>query len=119
MDPKNESTTSLKPNYKLWLEYNGEYVFGPGAYSILKSIEKTGSITNGAKMLSMSYRYVWGVIRKIEKKLGIKILNSYKGGTVGGGGAIVTEFGLKLIKMYAQIQRDFENAVKGSNQQSL
>lgn len=100
----------LKPNWKLWLEYDGEYVFGPGAYAILRMIQKEGTITKGAKALGMSYRYAWGVIRKIEKTLGVKILETFKGGPEGGGGARITDFGLKLMNLFARVQTKFEQA---------
>ena len=91
---------NLKPNYKLWLEQDGQYVFGLGAYNILKSIHEVGTIAEGAKALGMSYRYAWGVIRKIEITLDVKLLETYKGGNVGGGGARVTEHGIKLMEMF-------------------
>jgi molybdate transport repressor ModE-like protein len=114
MGESKESFPSLKPNYKLWLEYNGEYVFGPGAYALLKCINEAGTITQGAKDAGMSYRYAWGVIRKIEKKLGTKLLDSYKGGTVGGGGARVTEFGISLMKLFTKVNETFARVIESS-----
>ena len=105
---------SLTPNWKLWLEHEKEYVFGFGAYKILKSIQDEGTITEGAKSLGMSYRYAWGVVRKIEKKLGVKLLETYKGGTVGGGGARVTENGLALMNMFAKLNEAFSSIVESS-----
>ena len=112
MDKTGADFPKLKPNYKLWLEYQGEYVFGPGAYAILRSVIETGTISQGAKELGMSYRYAWGVITKIEKKLGTKLLDRYKGGTEGGGGAKVTEFGLHLMSLYKGIDETFVGVVK-------
>jgi molybdate transport repressor ModE-like protein len=107
MDEADADLPILVPNYKLWLEHEGEYVFGPGAYAILKSVIETGTISQGAKELKMSYRYAWGVISKIEKKLGKKLLNRHKGGTEGGGGAEVTEFGSHLMHLYKEIDDKF------------
>ncbi|MHA2423967.1 MAG: winged helix-turn-helix domain-containing protein, partial [Candidatus Thorarchaeota archaeon] len=103
--PKSNSRDlpNLNPNYKLWLESDGEYIFGPGAFAILTSIHKTGSITQAAKELKMSYRYAWGVVRKIEKKLDVKLIDSFKGGKEGGGGAKVTEYGLSLMNLYSLV----------------
>ncbi|TFG09303.1 LysR family transcriptional regulator [Candidatus Thorarchaeota archaeon] len=98
----------LAPNWKLWLEKDGEYVFGPGAYAILQAIKETGTITEGARKLGMSYRYAWGVIRKIENKLDTKLLETYKGGTVGGGGANITEPGHLLMYRFAKYRDEFE-----------
>ncbi len=105
--PSPQDLPNLNPNFKLWLEHSGEYVFGPGAFALMTSIHKTGSITQAAKELKMSYRYAWGVIRKIEKKLDAKLLKSFKGGREGGGGAKVTEYGLSLMKLYSLVNERF------------
>ena len=106
-DTSPQDLPNLNPNFKLWLEHEGVYVFGPGAFALMTSIHKTGSITQAAKELKMSYRYAWGVIRKIEKKLDAKLLDSFKGGKEGGGGATVTEYGLSLMKLYALVNERF------------
>ena len=110
---------TLTPNWKLWLERDGDYIFGPGAYAILQSIRDAGTISGGARKLGMSYRYAWGVIKKIEKKLGITLVETFKGGTEGGGGARVTEDGLKLMKMYANINNAFNNVLESSDRIDL
>ena len=107
MSKRERRNSGLKPNYKLWFERNGEYIFGPGACAILQVVHEEGTITKGAEKLGMSYRYAWGVIKKIEKKLGLRLVETYKGGTVGGGGARVTEYGLKLIDAFSQLNSDF------------
>ncbi|MFW9787050.1 MAG: winged helix-turn-helix domain-containing protein [Candidatus Thorarchaeota archaeon] len=109
----------LVPDYKLWFESNGEYIFGPGAYAILKSVHEEGTITQGAKKLKMSYRYAWGVIKKIEKKLGVILVETFKGGTEGGGGARVTDDGLKLMEMYARINDAFDKVLAASSHLNL
>lgn len=108
MDGSHGESAELKPNWKLWLEIEGEYVFGPGAYAILKSIQEEGSITRGAKALAMSYRYCWGLMKRIEVQTGKKPLETFKGGSEGGGGARLTDFGLELMKRYTEIQSRFE-----------
>ncbi len=119
MSPKNKRTLKLEPNYKLWLERDGKYIFGPGAYSIIKAVHEEGTITNGAKKLGMSYRYAWGVIKKIEKELGIILVETFKGGTEGGGGARVTENGLDLMKLYSSVNDAFNNILEASEQLDL
>ncbi|MHA2378649.1 MAG: winged helix-turn-helix domain-containing protein [Candidatus Thorarchaeota archaeon] len=108
MTTEDDAFSRLKPNWKLWLEHDGDYVFGPGAFAILRSINEKGTITEGAKALGMSYRYAWGVVRKIEHKTGVKLLETYKGGVKGGGGARITRFGLRLMGLFARVQESFE-----------
>ncbi|MHA1216692.1 MAG: winged helix-turn-helix domain-containing protein [Candidatus Thorarchaeota archaeon] len=108
MDRDTEIVRSLRPRWKLWLEKSGVYVFGPGAYTLLRAIQKTGSLSEGARLAGMSYRYAWGVIRKIEKQLGVKLIETHRGGAVGGGGATVTEAALELMSVFSKISDEFE-----------
>ena len=119
VSPKKKRNLKLEPNYKLWLERDGKYIFGPGAYGIIKAVHQEGTITKGAKKLGMSYRYAWGVIKKIEKELGIILVETYKGGTEGGGGARVTEYGLELMKLYSSVNDAFNNILEASEQLDL
>ena len=119
MSKREKKPQDLKPNYKLWYERDGEYIFGPGACSILQAIHEEGTITKGAQKLGMSYRYAWGVIKKMEKKLGVKVVETYKGGTVGGGGARVTEYGLKLINAFSSLNSEFEEVLKSADTSDL
>ena len=56
----------LSPRVKVWLEVDGQYVFGFGLSEILKAVGQAGSIKAGAESLGKSYRYVWGRIKKAE-----------------------------------------------------
>jgi len=83
--------------FKVWMETEDGYVFGPGVYSILKKIMEVGTLKEAAAELGMSYRYAWGLIRKAEEKLGENLLSAHKGGKAGGGGAELTESGKKFL----------------------
>jgi molybdate transport system regulatory protein len=102
----------LTANYRLWFETDGEYIFGPGACAILTAVHEEGTLTRGAEKLGMSYRYAWGVIKKIERKLGTRLIETYKGGKIGGGGATVTEQGLKLIQVYTDLREAIESVLR-------
>ncbi|MCF2137473.1 MAG: LysR family transcriptional regulator [Candidatus Thorarchaeota archaeon] len=110
MDDKISIAQTLQPKWKIWLEKDGVYVLGPGAYSLLSAIHESGSLTAAAKKIGMSYRYAWGVIKKIERKIGVKIVETFRGGSVGGGGAHVTTEGLEMMKLFAQVNKEFERA---------
>jgi molybdate transport system regulatory protein len=110
MPRERERIERLKPKWKVWLEDNGDYVIGPGAFAMLKSISEHGTIAEGAKAIGMSYRYVWGVIKKIENELGVKLLETKKGGSAGGGSATITETGLLLLDKYSSILAAFKEA---------
>jgi molybdate transport system regulatory protein len=94
-----------KPSCKVWIEYNGKPVLGKGGAEILKAIAKEQSISKAAEKLNMSYRYVWNYLQKIEKTIGEPIVETYKGGKSGGGGAKLTETGKNLLAEYTYLEK--------------
>ncbi|MBN1682945.1 LysR family transcriptional regulator [Candidatus Bathyarchaeota archaeon] len=94
-----------RPVFKLWFENDYGYVFGPGVYSILKKIEETGTLKEAAASLGMSYRFAWGMIKEAQTKLGQSLIIVHKGGSLGGGGAQLSENGKKLLNDFI-IQRE-------------
>ena len=110
MPSERERIERLQPKWKVWLEDKGDYVMGPGAFEMLKSINEHGTISKGAAAIGMSYRYVWGVVKKIETELGVKLLETSKGGSAGGGSSTITETGLLLLNRYSSILAAFEKA---------
>lgn len=93
-----------KPSFKIWLECEGKPVLGKGGAEILASIRREESISKAAQRLGMSYRYVWGYIQKIEKTLNEPVLETFKGGKSGGGGARLTKCGEDLLGRYERLE---------------
>jgi molybdate transport system regulatory protein len=93
-----------KPSCKVWIEYKGTPVLGKGGADILKAIAKEQSISKAAETLGMSYRYVWNYLQKIQKVVEAPIVDTYKGGKRGGGGAKLTALGKSLVEEYQQVE---------------
>jgi len=93
-----------KPSCKVWIEYNGKPVLGKGGAEILKAIAKEQSISKAAEKLNMSYRYVWNYLQKIRKVVEAPIVETYKGGKAGGGGAKLTALGQSLLEEYQRVE---------------
>ena len=89
---------------KVWIEYKGKPVIGKGGAEILETIDKENSISKAAEILRMSYRYVWNYIQEIQQTLGEQIIETYKGGKSGGGGAKLTDLGRNLLAEYKQVE---------------
>ncbi|TFG27284.1 LysR family transcriptional regulator [Candidatus Thorarchaeota archaeon] len=115
MPKKEMKKIKLSPDYKVWFEVDGDYIFGKGAFAILNAIHEEGTITKGANKLGMSYRYAWGVIKKIEKKLDCQLIETFRGGTTGGGGARVTEHGIRLIESYTRLDNSIKEILRHSD----
>src|SRR4030043_1103782 len=93
-----------KPSCKVWIEYNGKPVLGKGGAQILKAIAQEQSISKAAEKLGMSYRYVWNYLQKIRKAVDAPIVETFKGGKAGGGGAKLTALGQSLIEEYQRVE---------------
>lgn len=94
-----------RPAFKVWLETEEGYVFGPGIYRILGKVEETGTLKGAAESLGMSYRFAWGLVKKAERKLGEPLLKAHKGGRSGGGGAKITDLGQQFLEEYSKIDQ--------------
>jgi molybdate transport system regulatory protein len=93
-----------KPSCKIWIEYMGKPVLGKGGAQILEQIERQESISRTAEKLGMSYRYVWSYLQRIEKTLRGSIIETYRGGKSGGGGAKLTQLGKSLLDEYRRVE---------------
>jgi len=81
----------LKLRYKLWIEKDGEKVFGDGPLDILHRVERTGSLRQAAAEINMSYSQAWNLMKDLEKRLGFNLLKRKVGGEKGGGSEITEE----------------------------
>jgi molybdate transport system regulatory protein len=72
--------TPLAPRVKVWLETDGCYSFGFGISEILQAVDRAGSIKQAALDLGLSYRYVWGRIKKAEHALNQQLVEAQVGG---------------------------------------
>jgi len=102
----------LKPRFKLWFETEEGYAFGPGTFNILRAIEREGSLSLAAGSLGMSYRYAWGLLKRVEKRIGAPIVKTFKGGSHGGGGASLTGEGYRLLEEYSKLVEEFSRISK-------
>ena len=94
----------LKLKYKIWIEKDGEKVFGDGPLDILHWVERTGSLRQAAEEINMSYSQAWNLIKDLEKRLGFKLLKRKVGGENGGGSQLTEQ--ARDLMMKFEIFRD-------------
>ncbi len=82
---------SMDIRSKIWIEVNGDTVFGSGRRFLLQSIAKCGSINRAAKDIHISYRKALSYIKAMEERLGIKLVERRAGGKNGGGASLTRE----------------------------
>ena len=92
---------------KLWLEQDGQVLFGEGRLQLLEALDRTGSLAGAARELGMSYRAAWGRLRASEKRLGFALVERGEGGRRA---MRLTPAARRLMTGYAQVlaeARDF------------
>jgi len=97
----------MEPRAKLWLERDGRIVFSDYRVRLLMLIDETGSLSDAAARMQLSYRRAWGKLREIEQNLGMKLVESAAGGA-GGGGSRLTDDGQRLVRLYSEYRATIE-----------
>ncbi|MHC5034717.1 MAG: winged helix-turn-helix domain-containing protein [Planctomycetota bacterium] len=101
----------MKLRGKVWIEVEGQHVFGRGRAALLEAIERTGSIQAAAAKLGLSYRHAWTMLKTSEQRWGRKLVETVRGGR-GGGGARVTEAGRGLVRLFRRLEGQLGNLLE-------
>ncbi len=109
--PVSTKKPRIKPAFKLWFEIDGEYVFGEGTCKLLEKVKEEGSLSAAARALGMSYRYAWGIVKDVEKRLGVPVVKTRKGGKHGGKTEL-TKTGLSLVADYERLKKTIADVCK-------
>lgn len=94
------------PVVRFRIDFTEHSSVGPGKITLLEAIRDTGSLSQGARNLGMSYRRAWLLVESLRRSFREPVTVASTGGK-DGGGMLVTEFGNALIKGYRQLERDF------------
>ena len=93
-----------------------EIAFGPGKADLLEAIQATGSISQAAKKMNMSYRRAWQLVETMNQLFTSALVETHKGGE-SGGGAIVTAFGVDILKQFRYMEQKALAAIEADFQQ--
>jgi|ERR1019366_2408280 molybdate transport system regulatory protein len=100
---------------RIWVdETNGPFL-GIGRVWLLENIGQTGSITNAAKKMKMSYRQAWQLVEDMNKHAQTPLVEKLLGGK-DGGGARLTDAGQRAIKTFYALEKKINDfVIKESN----
>lgn len=76
---------------------------GPGKAQLLENIQSSGSISAAARALGMDYKRAWLLLDSVNRAFVTPAVERVAGGT-GGGGAVLTPFGKKLVARYRRLE---------------
>lgn len=95
----------------MWIEEDEGAFLGHGRIKLLENIKKTGSITNAAKAMDMSYRKAWELVKKINEKADKPLVEKIIGGKNGSGAQLTAE-GENAIENFYKIERDIKSYIQ-------
>ena len=103
---------------RVWVERRGRRVLGPGRAELLEHIDRHGSISAAAKLMKMSYKHAWMLVRDTNEAAGEPLVDVTTGGS-GGGGAALTARGKEAVALYQRIVERFsQTAAETANPSS-
>lgn len=90
----------------------------PRRIRLLEQIQVHGSISQGAKAAGISYKSAWDAIKDMNTLAERPVLSSETGGK-GGGGAVLTLYGERLLKIYGLLNQIERMAVDALQDESV
>ena len=100
---KTQQQVELKAD--VWLHMNGEKFGGKQRLALLAAVAETGSITQAAKQIDLSYKAAWDAIEQMNNLAGEPLLERAVGGK-GGGGTRLTVRGQQLVDNFRIIEQE-------------
>ena len=91
------------PDIRFRLDFDDQCSVGIGKISLLEAIASTGSLSQAARDIGMSYRRAWLLIDSMNTDFDTPVINATVGGS-GGGGTQLTSFGRELVKAYRNLE---------------
>ncbi len=88
---------------RLRIDIGPDCSIGPGKIALLEQIERSGSLSEAARVLKMSYRRAWLLLEDLNRTLGHPVTTASVGGA-GGGGAKITPFGRQVAAAFREIE---------------
>jgi len=86
-----------------------ELVLGNGKILLLRLIQETGSISEAARRMQVSYNHAWTLLQVMNRSFKEPLVEAARGGS-GKGGATITKAGATVLSLYAEMAEDCRKA---------
>jgi molybdate transport system regulatory protein len=94
---------AIRPVIRFRLDFHDQCSVGIGKISLLEAIARSGSLSQAARDIGMSYRRAWLLIDSMNADFDTRVISATVGGS-GGGGAQLTPFGTELVRAYRNLE---------------
>jgi molybdate transport system regulatory protein len=91
----------------LWIQQGADLLGGADRIALLEAIHDTGSMTQAAKVVGISYKTAWDRVQDMSNTAGHTLVARQTGGA-GGGGTSLTPYALELIQAFRHIEQTHE-----------
>lgn len=106
-DPSVKPSKKLALNGSLWIQQGADLLGGADRIALLEAIHQTGSMTQAAKVVGISYKTAWDRVQDMSNTAGHTLVERMAGGA-GGGGTSLTPNALELIQAFRHIEQTHE-----------
>jgi molybdate transport system regulatory protein len=96
-----------KVGVRVWMERAGRAVLGDGRLELLEAIDRTGSISEAARQMRMSYRHAWLLVQDMNEGAGEPMVTAATGGKRGGG-AMLTDRGRWAVDTFRDLREQVQ-----------
>ena len=95
----------LTPVVRFRIDFAKNSYVGPGKIDLLEAIRDSGSLSQAARNIGMSYRRAWLLLESLRTSFREPVTLATTGGK-GGGGVRLTSFGETLVKSYRLLEQE-------------
>lgn len=85
------------------------FYVGPGRADLMELIAETGSISEAAKRMGMSYKRAWVLVQALNEGFGAPLVEASRGGAAQG--ASLTSAGREVLERYRGMQEATRRAI--------
>ena len=91
-----------------------DIALGPGKVDLLRHVQATGSISEAARQLGMSYMRAWSLVRTMNACFHEPLVAATRGGHRRGG-ATLTPTGEQVLALYARLEAESRSATRSAS----
>lgn len=104
-----DQSPRLSPRLRIFA--TGEIALGPGKAELLEHVAETGSLSEAARQMEMSYMKAWLLVQVMNRCFLQSLVTLERGGRKGGS-AQLTESGKEVLALYREMERSATKAMQ-------
>jgi molybdate transport system regulatory protein len=93
-----------EPRVTIRVDFAASNSIGPGKIALLEKLQESGSLSQAARDLGMSYRRGWQLLDSLNRSFDEPLAVTAVGGS-GGGGSELTPLGRAIVRAYRGFEK--------------